>query len=272
VRIVAIDWSGAKRGAGKKIWAAEFCDGEPVEELITGKDRESLKDCLVDAASKSDRLIVGLDFAFSFPSWFVETQASSVQGLWTKVSHQGERWLEECSWPFWGRKGRTRCDLAGNSHYRRTEECIGKIAGISPKSVFQINGGGAVGTGSIRGMAILHQLSSQFRIWPFDEAGWPKIIEIWPRLLTGKVRKSDRREREQFVSEKYRWIPSRWQEEAAKSEDAFDAIVSACVMQQNQDVLSHLDTADDPITRLEGLIWCPPDANNRYSASSSGGR
>jgi hypothetical protein len=120
-----------------------------------------------------------------------------------------------------------------------------------------------VGTGSIRGMTILHQLSPHFRIWPFDEAaGWPKIIEIWPRILTGKVTKSDRQGRKKFISEKYGSIPSRWQKQAEESEDAFDAVVSACVMQENKGVLSRLETATDPITRLEGLIWCPPGATD----------
>jgi hypothetical protein len=268
VRIIAVDWSGAKHGAKKKIWAAEFCDGTPVEELISGKDRESMREYLIAAARESDRVIVGLDFAFSFPSWFVETQAISVQGLWAKVSSQGETWLDQCDPPFWGRKGKQRCDLAGKSHYRCTEERLEKIAGISPKSVFQINGGGAVGTGSIRGMAILHQLSSQFRIWPFDDPGWPRIIEIWPRVLTGRVTKSDRQARKKFVSEKYRGIPLRWQEQAEESEDAFDAVVSACVMEENKDVLSQLETAADPIIRLEGLIWCPPPLASAGSSPS----
>jgi hypothetical protein len=264
VRIIAVDWSGAKRGAGKKIWAAEFCDDQPVKELVTGKDRAGIKDYLVEASLKTSEIVVGLDFAFSFPSWFVELHANSVHELWSKVAEQGEAWLSECNPPFWGRKNVGRCDLSGKPHYRRTEKEIGRINEISAKSVFQINGGGTVGTGSIRGMAILHEISSHFRIWPFGEAGWPKIIEIWPRALTGGVRKSDKQARRRYLSEGYRWIPSCWQREAEDSEDAFDAVVSACVMQEHKDALSRLETTTDPVARLEGMIWCP-----RFSDYSS---
>jgi hypothetical protein len=258
VRMVAVDWSGAKRGAGKKIWAAEFRDDRPVEGLITGKDRDWIKDYLVSATRETDEMIVGLDFAFSFPSWFVKIHASSVQQLWAKVEQDGEKWLTECNPPFWGRKNVGKRDLADRPHFRRTEEQIGRIGGISPKSVFQINGGGAVGTGSIRGMAVLHQLSSRFSIWPFDGTGWPKIIEIWPRALTGKVKKSDKQERKDFLVQKYHWIPSRWLKSAEESEDAFGAVVSACVMQKHKEAISALESTDDSIVRLEGLIWCPP--------------
>jgi len=263
VRIIAIDWSGARRGAGRKIWAAEFLDDTPVEELITGRDRIWVKDYLVDASRQTSEMVVGLDFAFSFPAWFVETQASSIQQLWARAGKQGEEWLRKCNPPLWGRKNSHRCDLASKSHYRRTEEQIIKEGdGFTPKSVFQINGGGAVGTGSIRGMAILHQLSSHFNIWPFDEGVGPMIVEIWPRVLAGRVRKSDELERKKFISEQYDWIPSGWREKAETSEDAFDAIVSACVMQQHKDSIALLKTTSDPIIRLEGWIWRPPRGGN----------
>ena len=258
MRIVAIDWSGAKHGARKKIWAAEFRDNEPVPELVTDRDRAEIGDYLVRAAHDTPEMVVGLDFAFSFPSWFVETQASSIHELWAKAAQDGERWLTECKRPFWGRKNVTRCDLGQKSHFRRTEEQSQSIGGIRPKSVFQINGGGAVGTGSIRGMAILHRLSAQFSIWPFDATSWPKIIEIWPRALTDKIRKSNRDERKNYLSQNYPWVPSSWRQAAEHTEDAFDAVVSACVMQMHKDAISSLKAIGDPIIQLEGQIWFPP--------------
>jgi hypothetical protein len=65
VRIIAVDWSGAKRGAGRKICVAEFRDDQP-QTLITGKDRAWIKDYLVDASRETSEIIVGLDF-FLFP-------------------------------------------------------------------------------------------------------------------------------------------------------------------------------------------------------------
>jgi uncharacterized protein YbdZ (MbtH family) len=257
VRIVAIDWSGAKRGAGRKIWAAEFRNNEPVPDLVTGKDRAEICDYLIKAARDTPKMVVGLDFAFSFPAWFVQTQASSVQQLWAKVDQEGEQWLTECKSPFWGRKNMPRCDLGNKAHYRRTEGRERIISGIRPKSVFQINGGGAVGTGSIRGMMMLHRLNAQFSIWPFD-ATWPRMIEIWPRALTEKVRKTDKDERKKYLASNYPKIPTGWRGAAEKSEDAFDAVVSACVMQKHKDALSSLKATSDPNIRLEGQIWFPP--------------
>lgn len=257
MRIIAIDWSGAKRGDRRKIWAAEFCNGLAVPELVRGKDRAEISHYLVDAVRMTPELIVGLDFAFSFPSWFVATRCSSVQQLWAKADEEGETWLAECRPPFWGRTNVPRCDLGGKSHYRRTER-EQSIGGIQAKSAFQINGAGAVGTGSIRGMAMLHRLKAHFSIWPFDTPAWPRMIEIWPRALTGKIKKSDKAEREKYLAIKYPNIPLDWRSAAQESEDAFDAVVSACVMQKHEDALSSLEATDDPEIKLEGQIWYPP--------------
>src|SRR5947207_2673911 len=75
-------------------------------------------------------------------------------------------------------------------HLRRTDRDVPGIGGIRPKSVFQIGGAGAVGTGSIRGMSLLKRLSDAgFAVWPFDSAQFPLVVEIYPRLLTGSVKK-----------------------------------------------------------------------------------
>ncbi len=150
-----------------------------------------------------------------------------------------------------------KCDLGDKAHYRRTEEAIGSIGGIRPKSVFQINGGGSVSTGSIRGMAMLHRLNEQFSIWPFDAASGPTIIEIWPRALTDEVKKNNKDERQNYLLKNYPNIPTNWRDEAEKSEDALDAVVSACVMQKHKDAISSLKATSDPNIRLEGQIWYP---------------
>lgn len=73
---------------------------------------------------------------------------------------------------------------------RRTDREAPAIGGIRPKSVFQIGGAGAVGTGSLRGMPILKRLrDAGFAVWPFDAPRWPCVVEIYPRLLTGAVNK-----------------------------------------------------------------------------------
>lgn len=131
---------------------------------------------------------------------------------------------------------------------------------FQPKSVFQIGGAGAVGTGSLRGMEHLATLAAaDCSIWPFDPPGWPRVVEIYPRLLTGKVHKSRHRERLGHLEEHFAALPEPWRERAAGSEDAFDAAVSALRMADGTDALVCLERADeDSPELLEGEIWIPP--------------
>ena len=78
-------------------------------------------------------------------------------------------------------------------------------------------------------MAALHRLTGAgFRIWPFDPMALPLVVEIYPRVLTGPVRKNRPSERERYLGR----VPMRPDlgRLAAASEDAFDAAVSAAVM------------------------------------------
>ena len=200
-RVIAVDWSGAKAGARSKIWLAEVCGGR-LTRLESGRDRDELIAYLIEVASTDPDLVVGLDFAFSFPSWFAEGEgATSIKEVWDLVAKKGEDWLSNCQPPFWGKLGSTKptdCEL-----FRCTEKRARKRKDVNPKSVFQIGGAGAVGTGSIRGMPYLAKLAEAgFSIWPFHGAQprapsdaeprqTPLVIEIYPRLLTGPVTKSD---------------------------------------------------------------------------------
>jgi predicted nuclease with RNAse H fold len=137
--------------------------------------------------------------------------------------------------------------------FRRTELAL-RRRGLLPKSVFQIGGWGAVGTGSIRGMPLLLRLrEAGAAIWPFDPPGWPLVLEIYPRLLTGPVVKSRPAARQAYVA---RWYPN-LAEWSIASEDAFDAAVSALVMARHADNLAALPSEPDHELRLEGRIWYP---------------
>jgi len=142
-------------------------------------------------------------------------------------------------------------------HFRVTERNVPATTGISPKSVFQVLGAGAVGTGSIRGMPFLLSLVERgFHVWPFED-GWPLVIEIYPRILTGPVRKSDPVARLEYL-QKPRWrLEPKMAQLVASSEDLFDAAISALVMAQNKHELSGLKPSTDPVTMKEGQIWFP---------------
>jgi hypothetical protein len=100
VRVIAVDWSGAKKHPGKKIWRAEFLDAAPTapeSEL----DREEIVDYLIQAKSTSKTTFVGLDFAFSYPEWYVRRQGcTSAPEFWQVAKEQGEEWLKTCPAPF----------------------------------------------------------------------------------------------------------------------------------------------------------------------------
>jgi hypothetical protein len=260
VEVVAVDWSGAAQGAAARLWLAHVVDGTLVE-LGNGRSRPQVVDDLIALRDRApDGLVAGLDFSFSFPEWFLrDRQCRDVDALWILAEREGEEWLAECAPPFWGRPGRRRPDLP--AHLRRAEQSI-SVGGISPKSVFQLGGAGAVGTGSIRGMPHLRRLrQAGFSIWPFDAASPWTVLEIYPRLLTGPVRKSDPAQRALYLEATPWPVPPRFVGAMVGSEDAFDAGISALVMHAHVADLAALAPTDDPVLRVEGDVWTPHKIN-----------
>ncbi|MGA2352952.1 MAG: hypothetical protein ABSG02_00550 [Terriglobales bacterium] len=172
--VIAIDWSGAKQRAAKKIWLAEFRNGQPFSVPTNGRSPGEIRDYLLQTRDECRKTIVGIDFAFSFPSWFVSHQQyNSAEEMWDHVERDrnGERWLEECCDPFWGRPGKKNPGRPDEEQFRKTDRDF-LVKRIHPKSIFQIGGAGAVGTGSIRGMWLLRQLSREgFSVWPLQRQG-----------------------------------------------------------------------------------------------------
>lgn len=252
--IIAIDWSGAASGAASRIWLCEVRDGEVVR-LENGRSREQIGEYLIDRKARDANLIVGLDFAFSFPSWFVNERAPRApHNVWSVAEHSGEEWLTKCEPPFWGREGKGRPNMS--AEFRQTDLDMPSVGGIRPKSIFQINGAGSVGTGSIRGMALLSRLhQAGFAIWPFDDAILPLVVEIYPRVLTGAVRKSDTNARRGYL-EQYPQLNADILAAASSSEDAFDALIAAIEMDKHADDLQSLPRGQPPY-HIEGKIWMP---------------
>ncbi len=253
MRIIAVDWSGRDARAEEFIWIAGVRDGR-LDFLENGRDRGQAIAWLMAQAAEDPDLVVGLDFAFSFPAWYCKRRGwSSAIDAWSAIADgEGERLLAECPPPFWGRPGRGRPPGA-HEQWRRTE----RVDAPSAKSVFQIGGSGAVGTGSIRGMGQLLRLhEAGFAVWPFTGSGLPIALEIYPRLMYGRsVRKSRWRERHALLLRRFADQPAELRERAAGSQDAFDAAVSALVMSQHAAQLSAL--ARDPAFALEGRVWAP---------------
>jgi hypothetical protein len=268
-RAIAVDWSGAVTGVRNKIWLAE-ADGEGLTRLESGRSRDELVDHLIELSRSDPRFVVGLDFAFSLPQWFLETNGlTAAPQLWALAAVKAEAWLKDCPSPFWGRNGVKKWKI--EQQFRRTETAVPAVSSIKPKSVFQVYGNGAVGTGTLRGLPQLKRLKDAgFSIWPFDQPGWPLVVEIYPRLLTGQVRKSSAKERSQYLKKLEGSIAANLGKKAAGSDDAFDAAVSALAMVRDWDSLGKLTRTTDPMLQLEGIIWYPGWEKGLESSSTSG--
>ena len=246
---IAIDWSGAAKPK-RSIWAA-VATGQGLEALLPKNNREDAIAWLIEQIKQNPNTIAGLDFSFSMPAWFVRKHGcDNAIHFWAVVKQEGERWLKCCPHPFWGKEGTTKprsCQL-----FRETEQVVRTVA--DPKSTFQIAGGGQVGTGSIRGMPFLTQLrDSGIAVWPFDERkqGQPMVVEIYPRLFTGKVNKSDRSECGRYLEDRHADMEPTLRDRAENREDAFDAAISALRLASAWEATPQLLTN----AKLEGQIW-----------------
>jgi hypothetical protein len=309
-RVVAVDWSGDQSAAGqrKKIWAGVWTadveptlcdkaakDGAPETRgrvrLEGGRTRVEVAEWLIAMARQTPRMVVGFDFCFSFPEWFVrgEMGCEDAPAFWDLVEREhGERWLAAgCEdGRFWGkggvgRSGKRPEEFSGERLHRMLRatdidckiaaaipeaERAARVKGITPKSVFQIGGSGSVGTASLRGMAVLLRLrKAGFAVWPFDavDGSRPLVVEMYTRLNTGPVHKSNAAARATYLlrkrreDEAYAALPRRVLEKARGSEDAFDALVSCMVMTRQRAEFARLGIPQDPGYRVEGWTWSP---------------
>ncbi len=256
-RVLAIDWSGDLASGRKKIWLCEV-DASGVRRLENGRTREEIAAHLVTEAARDVHMVVGLDFAFSFPAELLRKRAHhAIDTVWREVEELGEGWLRHCPFPFWGKPGKKKPPL-GEKLYRATEAAVARETGFLPFSPLQIGGAGAVGVGSIRGMPALRQLrSAGFSVWPFDAATLPAVVEIWPRLFMGDVSKSKVENRREYLATWYPDLDSAVRRSAVDSDDAFDALVSGLEMYRYREELAELPRSRDATTVLEGEIWRP---------------
>ena len=301
-RVVAVDWSGDKGpGQRKKLWAGVWTAagaGDAGKVILEGgRSREELIAWLEELARETPRMVVGVDCCFSFPAWFLaEHGCATVFDFWQHVAAgHGERWLHrECEdGRFWGVRGPGRTGKrpaewsgAGLRQMMRVTDWENKIAqgleggdperaakmvGIQAKSPFQIGGSGSVGTGSLRAMEWLLKLrAAGFRVWPFEDAAFgveepkPLLVEMYTRLLTGPVAKSNASARKAYLLARkktdaglYGGLPAGVVEKARGSEDGFDALVCCLEMVRWQNEFAGLRETADAELRLEGITWRP---------------
>ena len=151
MRVLAVDWSGAVQGEQRLIWLAEAAaDGERLLRLEAGRSREELVAHLVAELPPGTPAVVGLDFAFA-RARLVRGAARRAHGG-RAVGARGRRRRAVAARRRAARGGAGRASGGPTlpSHLRLTE-----LALPPAKSVFQVGGTGAVGTGSVRGMPLL---------------------------------------------------------------------------------------------------------------------
>ncbi len=300
-RVVGIDWSGRVDAAGQRrhIWAGAWTEdagGRVSVRLEAGRTRAEVAEWLVELARETPRMVVGFDFCFSFPAWFVRDEHGMGSGpeFWERVVCEGlgERWLarDAVDRRFWGKAGVTHkgarpAEFSGEHLHRMLRatdidckivaeipeaERQARVRGITPKSVFQIGGAGSVGTASLRGFAVLLRLrEAGFRVWPFDApklvgvGACPLVVEMYTRLNTGAVKKSNAEARAAYLRKKrredaaYAGLSRGVMQRARASEDAFDALVSTMVMAERRGTFARLPKPRDPLHGIEGWTWAP---------------
>ena len=294
-RVVGIDWSGRVDAAGQRrhIWAGVWTEtgGKVSVRLEAGRTRAEIAEWLIELARETPRMVVGFDFCFSYPAWFVRDEhgVGSAPEFWKRVVEEGhaERWLARGAEDrrFWGKPHKRPAEFSGEHLHRMLRatdidckiiahipepERQARMKGITPKSVFQIGGSGSVGTASLRGFPVLLRLrEAGFCVWPFDapelvgRKGRPLVVEMYTRLNTGAVHKSNAAARAAYLVKKRREDPAyaalsrTVMQRARGGEDAFDALVSTMVMAERRGTFAKLPQPRDPLHGIEGWTWAP---------------
>lgn len=255
MQCIAVDWSGAAKPR-KKIWLAQAADGV-IDRLENCPSRESAVASLESERKRTQELVVGLDFAFSLPDWFLTRhKCSRPEDLWRLAAKKSEAWVK--SPPFYGQGSWRKSAFASVSEFRETELRLG---GAKPSSVFKVVGAQQVGKSSLTGMPKLLRLREVgFAIWPFDEVRLPLVVEIYPRLFYGNLVKSSCTARCRWLDEKaVEFTHLKDRDQAVDSDDAFDAAVSAWCMSRQVKSFLNLSEVGAPYSR-EGKIWQPGGA------------
>lgn len=276
-RVLAVDWSGARTGASRKIWLAEIQAGRLLR-LENGRDRDDITQLLVetvaDARRHDERVVIGLDFGFGVPAWYADREGwRTGDDVWRAfTAERADAVLAAPTFPFWGRGAQRTRPAALHEDgptppLRETERTLRGRA--RPFSVFQLVGAGSVGAASLRGMPTLRALADAGAlIWPFDDdvgGAVTVVAEVWPRLAAPTVNKSDAAARVAHVRTLDASVDGVLAHELAvrRSDDAFDALVAAIALWNARHTLDRLPRDSSALEQREGRILDVTDRRGR---------
>ena len=272
-RCVAVDWSGRANESGQlaNIWVAEAVRNDLIR-LRSGLTRDEVTEWLVELVRAGEPVIIGLDFAFSFPQWYLEHRQLGGGTRALGPSRTRGRGVAE----------RQYLSLLGPAG--QVQENPGMTCGDDPNSGKQTKTDRVFdqcpfsrfmeGEQSAQGPSAACRHSPRLRdagaaIWPFNDAnpGRATVVEIYPRLfygmrLTNNGSVQGRNHRANFLEERYPHLGQHWKDAMTGNDNAFDAGVSALAMSQHAGELCRLQGAAEPPYSVEGDIWPPRNLVN----------
>ena len=188
-RFIGVDWSGARGPRLPGLQVAMATAGRSPPCLVPPPDgrknwtRSIFTDWLVETLSGNDRVLVGLDFAFSFPRRDTDEffpgvpdpdAPSTACDLWRRVDKICEDTEDFYAGTFVEDERYAPYFQDGDQYeprLRMTDERCHHMDLGRPETVFKLVGPTQVGKGSLAGMRVLHHLRrevSHLCVWPFD--------------------------------------------------------------------------------------------------------
>ena len=286
-RVVAIDWSGARR-PGRKIQVAEY---DPVRNCVTlvqppkrgnrnrNWNRNDVWNEYFNKCSDEGPVLIGIDFAFAYPycdqgAYFPGHSQTppDVKSLWAKVDRICSHESDFYGGPFYLKETAPFADHFLYQTYRgrryqerfRQTDLACKSAGLNPASVFKCVGPGHVGVGSIAGFRLLHKIKSKnaAHIWPFHRkpaSSGTTVVEIYPARFL-ECAGVNHKETQMNMSRALKNYDARLSSQLKNrnfTDDERDALVSAAGMKWwlSQKGLSVWSVADTSCAMYEGWIF-----------------
>ena len=221
---VMVDWSAATvpRTGRDSIWICWHArDGEKLQNPPTRHAAKSiLADWLGAAMQRGERVLIGFDFPFGYPSGFAARLGLSGppwRAVWDEIAgllHDSEKngnnrfaiaaefnqRVSNACFPFWGCPPRFETPFLGPKHHRAhesgglAERRLVDLHIPSAQPCWKLLGSGSVGGQALTGIPVVRALRDdprwidRVRIWPFEtglqapEQGAVVIAEVYPSL------------------------------------------------------------------------------------------
>jgi hypothetical protein len=200
---IAIDWSGAARSYDG-IAVAMCRGGQSAPKLIPSMrsrwTRLEIAEWLKRRLDGTRRLLIGFDFAFSFPyenCGYLGGQAKGIDdtfALWELIDARSSgdadfgcaHFIGDPNFAplFWSAGSRPKEWV---ERKRRTEHACAESTTMRPDTLYKLLHSKQVGKASITGMRVLHHVRScrpdSVAIWPFETPRTSAIVEIYPTIF-----------------------------------------------------------------------------------------